>query len=114
MKNLILASAIVALSAVSVQAEGGLMSLIKPDASLQYGFKTKKWSGDMGATATLGRVSIRPALDWSYSSSTSIGVDGASVKSTMPFGSKLSAFSKLSLDGSFKYEDLAIGIELSF
>ncbi len=48
MKKLFLAGAIVAVTAVSAQAEGviksGIMSMIKPDASIEYGFKSKKWS----------------------------------------------------------------------
>ena len=117
MRNLFIAGTIVALTATAAQAEsvssGGIMSMIKPDTSIEYGIKTKKWSGDVGATASLGRISIRPALDWSYSSS-SFSLDSASVKSTIPLLSGLSTYSKLSLDGDFKYSDLSIGLAYTF
>lgn len=117
MKSLFIAGTIIALSTASVQAEGistgGIMSLIKPDTSIEYGFKTKKWSGDVGATATLGRISVRPSVDWSYSSS-SFNIDGASVKSVVPLVGGLSTYSKLSLDGDFKYSDLSIGLSYTF
>jgi hypothetical protein len=117
MKSLFIAGTIIALSTASVQAEGvstgGIMSLIKPDTSVEYGFKTKKWSGDVGATGSLGRISIRPSLDWSYSSS-SFNIDGASVKSVVPLLGGLSTYSKLSLDGDFKYSDLSIGLSYTF
>tara|TARA_R110002074_G_scaffold258312_1_gene430874 strand:- start:1002 stop:1361 length:360 start_codon:yes stop_codon:yes gene_type:complete len=118
MKSLFIAGTIIALSTVSVQAEGistgGIMSLIKPDTSIEYGFKTKKWSGDVGATATLGRISVRPSVDWSYTKGSSIGIDGASVKSVVPIMGGLSTYSKLSLDGDFKYSDLSIGLSYTF
>ena len=118
MRNLFIAGTIVVLSTMAAQAEGvssgGIMSMIKPDTSIEYGFKTKKWSGDVGVTATLGRISIRPALDWSYSSSSSLGIDGVSVKSTVPLLSGLSTYSKLSLDGDFKYTDLSVGLAYTF
>ena len=112
MKSLFIAGTIIALSTASVQAEGistgGIMSLI------EYGFKTKKWSGDVGATATLGRISVRPSVDWSYTKGSSIGIDGASVKSVVPIMGGLSTYSKLSLDGDFKYSDLSIGLSYTF
>ena len=118
MRKLFLAGVIIAISSTSVSSEGvvkgGIMSLIKPDTSVEYGFKTKKWSGDVGATATLGRVSIRPAVDWSYTSGSSIGISGASVKSIVPLMGGLSTYSKLSLDGDFKYSDLSIGLSYTF
>ena len=118
MRKLFLAGTIVALSAASVQAEGvikrGIMSMIKPDASVEYGIKTKRWSGDVGVTANLSRLSIRPALDWGYSSGDSFSVSGASVKSTMTISNSLSAYSKLSLDKDFKYSDLSIGVAIEF
>ena len=118
MRNLFIAGTIVVLSTMAAQAEGvssgGIMSMIKPDTSIEYGFKTKKWSGDVGATATLGRISIRPALDWSYSSSSSLGIDGVSVKSTVPLLRGISTYSKLSLDGDFKYTDLSVGLAYTF
>jgi len=117
MKSLFIAGVIVVLTSASAQAEepsrGGIMSLIKPDTSIEYGFKSKKWSGDVGATASLGRISIRPALDWSYSSS-SFSLDSASVKSTMPLFGGLSTYSKLSLDSKFKYTDLSVGLAYTF
>ena len=118
MRNLFIAGTIVALTATAAQAEsvssGDIMSMIKPDTSIEYGIKTKKWSGDVGATATLGRISIRPALDWSYSSSSSLDIDGVSVKSTVPLIGGLSTYSKLSLDSKFKYTDLSIGLAYTF
>ena len=118
MRKLFLAGTIVALSAASVQAEGvikgGIMSMFKPDASVEYGIKTKKWSGDVGVTANLSRLSIRPALDWGYASGDSFSVSGASVKSTMTISNSLSAYSKLSLDKDFKYSDLSIGVAIAF
>ena len=117
MRNLFIAGTIVVLTATTAQAEsvssGGIMSMIKPDTSIEYGIKSKKWSGDVGATASLGRLSIRPALDWSYSSS-SFNLDSASVKSTMPLFGGLSTYSKLSLDSKFKYTDLSIGLAYTF
>jgi len=118
MRKLFLAGTIVALSAASVQAEGviksGIMSMFKPDASVEYGIKTKKWSGDVGVTANLSRLSIRPALDWGYASGGSFAIAGASVKSTMAISKSLSAYSKLSLDKDFKYSDLSIGVAIAF
>ena len=118
MKSLFIAGAIVVLTSASAQAEepsrGGIMSLIKPDTSIEYGIKSKKWSGDVGATASLGRISIRPAVDWSYASGSSISISGASVKSTVGLIGGLSTYSKLSLDGDFKYSDLSIGLAYTF
>ena len=46
MKNLFIAGVIVTLTAMSAQAEGvvkgGLLSMIKPDASVEYGIK--RWT----------------------------------------------------------------------
>ena len=118
MRNLFIAGTIVALTATASQAEsvpsGGIMSMVKPDTSIEYGFKTKKWSGDVGATASLGRISIRPAVDWAYASGSSISISGASVKSTVGLIGGLSTYSKLSLDGDFKYSDLSIGLAYTF
>jgi len=118
MKKLFLAGAIVTLTAMSAQAEGviksGIMSMFKPDATVEYGIKTKKWSGDVGVTANLSRLSIRPALDWGYASGDSFSVSGASVKSTMALSNSLSAYSELSLDKDFKYSDLSIGVAITF
>jgi len=118
MRKLFIAGVIIALSSAYAQAEGvarsSIMSLIKPDASVEYGFKTKKWSGDVGVTANLSRLSVRPALDWGYASGDSFSVSGASVKSTMTLSNSLSAYSKLSLDKDFKYSDLSIGFAIAF
>ncbi len=118
MKRLFLAGAIVAVTAVSAQAEGvikrGIMSMIKPDASVEYGFKSKKWSGDVGVTANVSRLSIRPAIDWNYASGDSFSISGASVKSTMAISNSLSAYSKLSLDSDFKYSDISVGVSIAF
>ena len=118
MRNLFIAGVIVTLTAMSAQAEGvvrgGLLSMIKPDASVEYGIKTKKWSGDFGVTANVSRLSIRPALDWGYASGGSFAIAGASVKSTMTISNSLSAYSKLSLDKDFKYSDLSIGVAIEF
>lgn len=118
MKNLFLAGAIVTLTAMSAQAEGvirsGIMSMLKPDASVEYGFKTKKWSGDVGVTANISRLSVRPAIDWGYASGDSFSISGASVKSTMAISNSLSAYSELSLDSDFKYSDISVGVSISF
>ena len=119
MKKLFLAGTIVILTAGFASAEGlipsgGIMSMLKSDASVEYGVKSKGWSGDLGATATLGRLSIRPALDWTYPSGGKIGLSSASIKSTLSLSKNLSAYSKLSLDGKFKYEDLSLGMAISF
>ena len=118
MRNLFIAGVIVTLTAMSAQAEGvvrgGLLSMIKPDASVEYGIKTKKWSGDLGVTPNVSRLSIRPALDWGYASGDSFSVSGASVKSTMALSNSLSAYSELSLDKDFKYSDLSIGVAITF
>jgi len=118
MRKLFIAGVIIALSSAYAQAEGvarsSIMSLIKPGASVEYGFKTKKWSGDVGVTANVSRLSIRPALDWGYSSSDSFNISGASVKSTMTISDNLSAYSELSLDKDFKYSDLSVGVAITF
>jgi len=118
MKKLFLAGAIVTLTAMSAQAEGvmnnSIMSMIKPDASVEYGFKTKKWSGDVGVTASMSRLSVRPAIDWGYTSGDSFSISGASVKSTMAISNSLSAYSELSLDKDFKYSDISVGMSIAF
>jgi hypothetical protein len=114
MKSLILASALVAVTAVSAHAEGGIMSSIKPDASVEYAVKAKTWSGDVGVTASIMGISIRPAMDWSYSSGNSIAISGSSIKGTMPLMSGVSAYSKLSLTNGFKYDDVSVGVAFSF
>jgi hypothetical protein len=118
MRNLIIAGVIAVTTASAAQSEGiingGIMSMIKPDASVEYGFKTKKWSGDVGVTASLSRLSIRPAIDWAYTSADSIGISGASVKSTMALSDSLSAYSELSLDKDFKYSDVSVGVSIAF
>ncbi len=118
MRKLFIAGVIIALSSAYAQAEGvakrNILSLIKPDASVEYGLKTKKWSGDIGVTASVSRLSIRPSLDWGYSSGDSFAISGASVKSTMALSDKLSAYSKLSLDKDFKYSDLSVGVAITF
>jgi len=90
------------------------MSSIKPDASVEYALEAKKWSGDVGVTANLFGVSVRPAADWSYSSGNSLAVDGFSVKGTMPLAGGLSAYSKLSMTSKFKYSDVTLGVAFSF
>jgi hypothetical protein len=114
MKKLIIASALVAFSSTAAFAEGGLLSSIKPDASLEYAFAAKKWSGDVGVTAAVAGVSIRPAADFSYSSGNSVALDGFSVKGTMPISSSLSAYSKLSMTNKMKYSDVTLGVAFSF
>tara|TARA_R110000751_G_scaffold161643_4_gene268171 strand:+ start:403 stop:762 length:360 start_codon:yes stop_codon:yes gene_type:complete len=118
MRKLIIAGVIAVATASAAQSEGimngGIMSMIKPDASVEYGIKTKKWSGDVGVTASLSRLSVRPALDWGYASGDSIAISGASVKSTLAISNSLSAYSKLSLDKDFKYTDLSIGVAIAF
>jgi len=115
MKSLILASAIVAVTAISAHAEGGsLMSSLKPDASVEYAMKAKAWSGDVGITASVAGITVRPAMDWSYSSGNSIAISGSSVKATMPLAGGMSAYSKLSLTNKFKYNDVTVGIAFSF
>jgi hypothetical protein len=118
MRKLFLAGAIVTLTAISAQAEGtirsGIMSMFKPDASVEYGFKTKKWIGDVGVTTSISRLSVRPAVDWSYASGSSFSISGASVKSTMAISNSLSAYSKLSLDSDFKYSDISVGMSTTF
>ena len=93
MKKLIIASALVAFSSTAAFAEGGLMSSIKPDASLEYAFAAKKWSGDVGVTAAVYGISVRPAADFSYTSGSAVALDGFSVKGTMPISTSLSAYS---------------------
>ena len=115
MKSLILASAIVAVTAISAHAEGGgLLSSIKPVASVEYAVKAKAWSGDVGVTASIMGITVRPAMDWSYSSGNSIAISGSSIKGTMPISGGLSAYSKLSLTNKFKYDDVTIGMAFSF
>lgn len=114
MKSLILASAIVAVTAISAHAEGGLMSSIKPDASIEYAVKSKAWAGDVGVTATVAGLTIRPAMDWAYSSGNSIAISGSSVKATMPLAGGMTAYSELSLTSKFKYSDVTIGMAFSF
>ena len=114
MKNLLLASALVAFSSTAAFAEGGPLSSIKPDASVEYALEAKKWSGDVGVTANLFGVSVRPAADWSYSSGNALAVDGFSVKGTMPLAGGLSAYSKLSMTSKFKYSDVTLGVAFSF
>ena len=114
MKNLLLASALVAFSSTAAFAEGGALSSIKPDASVEYALEAKKWSGDVGVTANLFGVSVRPAADWSYSSGNSLAVDAFSVKGTMPLAGGLSAYSKLSMTSKFKYSDVTLGVAFSF
>ena len=98
MRKLIIAGVIAVATASAAQSEGimngGIMSMIKPDASVEYGIKTKKWSGDV--------------------SGDSIAISGASVKSTLAISNSLSAYSKLSLDKDFKYTDLSIGVAIAF
>ena len=114
MKKTILASALVVATATAAHAEGGLMSSIKPDASLEYALEAKKWSGDVGVTANLFGVSVRPAADWSYSSGNALAVDGFSVKGTMPLAGGMSAYSKLSMTNKMKYSDVTFGVAFSF
>jgi len=114
MKNLLLASALVAFSSTAAFAEGGPLSSIKPDASVEYAFNAKKWSGDVGMTAAVAGISIRPAADWSYSSGNALAVDGFSVKGTMPLAGGLSAYSKLSMSSKFKYSDVTLAVAFIF
>jgi len=119
MRKLFLAGTIVALTAGFASAEGlakrsGILSMLKPDASVEYGIKSKGWKGDLGATVSMSRLSVRPSLDWAYPSGGSFGVAGASVKSTLSLSDNLSAYSKLSLDGDFKYSDLSVGVAIGF
>ena len=72
MKKLLLASALVAFSSTAAFAEGGPLSSIKPDASLEYAFEAKKWSGDVGVTASVYGISVRPAADFSYASGSAV------------------------------------------
>jgi len=114
MKNLLLASALVAFSGAAAYAEGGPLSSIKPDASLEYALEAKKWSGDLGVTANLFGVSVRPAADFSYSSGNAVALDGFNVKGTMPLAGGLSAYSKLSMTNKMKYSDVTLGVAFSF
>ena len=118
MRNLFIAGTIVALTATAAQAEsvssGGIISMIKPDTSIEYGIKTKKWSGDVGVTAAVAGISIRPAADFSYTSGNAVALDGFSVKGTMPISSSLSAYSKLSMTNKMKYSDVTLGVAFSF
>ena len=114
MKKLLLASALVAFSSTAAFAEGGPLSSIKPDASLEYAFEAKKWSGDVGVTAAVAGISIRPAADFSYSSGSSVSLDGFSVKGTMPLRAGMSAYSKLSMTNKMKYSDVTLGVAFSF
>lgn len=115
MKSLILASAlVVASTAAQAEGVGGIMSSLKPDASVEYAFNSKAWAGDVGMTASLGSISVRPAMDWTYSSGNSIAISGSSVKATMPIAGGLSAYSKLSLTSKFKYSDVTVGVAFSF
>lgn len=115
MKSLILASAlVVASTAAQAEGVGGIMSSLKPDASVEYAFKSKAWAGDVGMSASLAGITVRPAMDWSYSSGNSIAISGSSVKATMPIAGGLSAYSKLSLTSKFKYSDVTVGVAFSF
>ena len=114
MKKLLLASALVAFSSTAAFAEGGPLSSIKPDASLEYAFAAKKWSGDVGVTAAVAGVSIRPAADFSYTSGSAVALDGFSVKGTMPLRAGMSAYSKLSMTNKMKYSDVTLGVAFSF
>ena len=113
MKTLIIAGTLVTLLGVSANAEAVSSSII-PDASVEYAFNAKKWSGDVGMTAAVAGISIRPAADWSYSSGNALAVDGFSVKGTMPLAGGLSAYSKLSMTSKFKYSDVTLGVAFSF
>ena len=113
MKTLIIAGTIVTLLGVSANAEA-VSSSIKPDASVEYAFKTQKWSGDVGITTGFSGLSIRPSLDWSYTSANSIAVDGAKVTSTLPLDSNLSVYSELSLSNELKYDSVSIGLSYTF
>lgn len=112
MKKLITASAILAASTVALSAE--VSNPLIPDASVEYAFKTQSWKGDVGMTASFSSMSVRPSLDWSYSSSGSIDVDGAKVTSTLPLHSNLSVYSELSLDSGMKYNDISVGLSYTF
>jgi len=114
MKKTILASALVVATATAAHAEGGLMSSIKPDASLEYAMEAEKWSGDMGVTASVFGLSVRPALDFSYKNGDSMTFDGAEIKGTMPLSTGLSAYSTLNLTNKFKYNDITVGVAFSF
>jgi len=113
MKTLLIAGTIVTLLGVSANAEA-VSSSIKPDASVEYAFKSQKWSGDVGMTTSFNGLSIRPSLDWSYNSTDSIAVDGAKVKSTLPLDSNLSIYSELSLSNKLKYDSVSIGLSYTF
>ena len=116
MRNIIFGSAILAASAVALSAEVAdkSPSPLVPDASVEYAFGTQLWKGDIGMTASFSSMSVRPSLDWSYSSSGSIDVDGAKVTSTMPLHSNLSVYSELSLDSGMKYNDISVGLSYTF
>ena len=66
MKSLILASALVVAS-TAAQAEGvsGIVGTLKPDATVEYAFNSKAWSGDVGVSGTLAGITVRPSMDWS-------------------------------------------------
>jgi hypothetical protein len=114
MKKTILASVLLVATATTAHAEGGIMSSIKPDASLEYAFEASKWSGDMGVSAGVFGITIRPALDFSYKNGDSMTFDGAEIKGTMPLSQGLSAYSKLNLTNKFKYSDVTVGVAFSF
>jgi hypothetical protein len=114
MKNLLLATALVAVSSTAAFAEGGLLSSISPDASVEYAVDAKTWSGDVGVTTTFAGITIRPAADFSYSSGNSLAIDSYSVKGTMPLSSGLSAYSKLSMTNKMKYSEVTVGVAFSF
>ena len=113
MKTLIIAGTLVTLLGVSANAEA-VSSSIKPDASVEYAFKTSSWSGDVGITSSFNTLSIRPSLDWSYTDSNSIGIDGAKITSTLPLDSNLSIYSELSLSNELKYDSVSIGLSYTF
>ena len=113
MRKFIIAGTIVTLLGVSANAEAITSTLI-PDASIEYALKTSKWSGDVGMTTSFNGVSIRPSVDWSYTDANSIGIDGATVLSTLPIASNISVYSELSLSNKLKYDGVSIGMSYTF
>jgi len=118
MKTFFITSTIFTLSTSFLYAEGlpknNFLKSIKPDAKVEYALKAKEWSGDVGVTANIMGLSIRPALAWSHTSVNSLGITGTTVTSTMPLNNNVSVYSEISLDKSFKYDDISIGMSYTF
>jgi gamma-glutamyl phosphate reductase len=109
MKNLIIASAIVAASASTAFADG-----LRWGGATEYQVEAEKFETTFGARYTVGAVTLSPTVTAYYTQAEKFEVESVDFKASYTINENLAVYGKLEGDADFNYEEATVGVAFNF